>query len=46
MKRTQSSANMSKNVKYESTGAAYKKKIEDLERQNEIIINEIKNIQL
>jgi len=46
MKRVQSSANVSKNVKYESTGVAYKRKIEDLERQNELILNELKNIQL
>ena len=34
MKRTQSSVNVSKNVKYESTGVVYKRKIEEMEKKN------------
>lgn len=46
MKRTHSSANVSKNVKYESAGVVYKKKIEELEKKNELIENEMKNVQM
>ena len=45
MKRTLSSTNTCKAYKYETTGAMYAKKIEELEKQSILIDNEMKKVQ-